>query len=310
MESLRKKWRNLPLRRFFILTVLGTVGLAAALSGLVIWGCAAFRGYLLPEADAVYLTVERTLESGVVTTEVHLLEFGAEPEEMPRIEMEMGGIPVENKEVQQKYAIQKIEKTFDSLTPKRKLAYQALGIMMVAAPAVFSFAGIFWCGMYFYRQKLKEPLELLGEATEKIAGQDLDFTIDYKYSDEMGQLSRSFERMRQTLRENNRAMWEMLEERRLLQASVAHDLRNPIAIIQGYTEYLEGCFARGKVENDKLGRIVSSLNLASKRLSGYTDSVGRLNQWEDAVLCKKPVMASRLAEDMRRISGCWHCRRE
>ena len=32
-------------------------------------------------------------------------------------------------------------------------------------------------------------------------------------------------------------MWSMLEERRVLQASVAHDLRNPIAIMTGYVEY-------------------------------------------------------------------------
>ena len=57
--------------------------------------------------------------------------------------------------------------------------------------------------------------------------------------DELGRLCAAFEKMRQTLYENNRQMWSMLEERRALQASVAHDLRNPIAIMTGYVEYLQ-----------------------------------------------------------------------
>ena len=299
MESLKKKWNDLPLRRFFLLSVLGTVCLVAALSGLVISGGAAFRRYLLPDPDAVYLTVEWTMESGETTISTYLLEFGQDPEQFPQIMIENeDGSPVTEKDSTARYSVQRIEKSVDSLTPKRKLAYRACGVLMVAAPAFFSFGGILLLSLYVYRRKLRRPLKLLGDATQRIAGQDLDFTIDYGCGDEFGALSRSFEEMRRALLENNRAMWKLLEERRLLQASVAHDLRNPIAIIEGYTEYLEGALAQGELRPEKLGRIARNLRLAAKRLGRYTQSVGILNQWEETSLHKKRVAARGLAETM------------
>jgi nitrate/nitrite-specific signal transduction histidine kinase len=86
--------------------------------------------------------------------------------------------------------------------------------------------------------KLSVPLKLLSEATKQISAQNLDFSLHYNCTDEMGKLCSSFEQMRSTLHENFREMWNILEERKLLQASIAHDLRNPIAVIEGYTEYL------------------------------------------------------------------------
>lgn len=294
MAALRQRWRDLPLRRFLMLTVLGALVLVAVLSGLVLWGCIALRTCLLPDSNEVYLTIQRESESGVMEGS-YRMEFDTVPEEFPQVYAEGAQ---EAQEGTVKYSIQKIERSVDSLTPKRKLAYQALGLIMVAAPTFFSFGAILLCSLYFYRRKLREPLELLGVATEKIARQDLDFTIDYKCSDELGRLSRSFENMRLALLKSNRAMWEMMEERRLLQASVAHDLRNPIAIIEGYTEYLENGFQRGGMPREKLFRILRNLNLAAKRLGDYTESVRLWNQWSEAEPDKKYLPAAEMAEAM------------
>lgn len=195
-----------------------------------------------------------------------------------------------------KYSLKKIEKSFDSLSPKRKLAYQVSGAAMVAAPAALAFIGIIWCSLFFYRKKLKQPLELLAGATDKIMEQDLDFKLAYDCADEMGALCQSFEKMRQVLYENNRKMWEMLEERRLLQASVAHDLRNPIAITKGYAEYLYTGMQRGGLDREKTCRIAKNLTMAAKRLEQYTDSVRQLNQLEEIKLNKKQVPVIKMAE--------------
>lgn len=307
MEALRQKWRDLPLRRFFMLTVLGTICLAALLSGLVIWGCSAFRAYLLPDPNAAYLTIERILEGGQVTREEHLIEFGEEARSLPQIiAMDEEGIK-EPKDIQERYAIQRLEKSFDTLSPKRKLAYQACGVAMVAAPAVFSFVGIIFCSLYFYRCKIQKPLQLLEEATEKIAGQDLDFTLDYPCGDELGDLSQSFEGMRGALKENYKAMWQLMEERRLLQASVAHDLRNPIAIILGYTEYLQTGLGKGSLSREKLGRVLGNLELAAKRLEQYTESVRLLNQLNEQEADRQwqrgEELSERMAADFRLLAG-------
>jgi signal transduction histidine kinase len=295
MESLKKKWGDLSLRRFFLLTVFLTIGIVAALSAVVIGVCASFRHWLLPDADAVYLTVEETLADGRVTVSMNLLKYGDDLSVLPSLQVDDGGEGVVE---QRKYSIQKIERGVDTLSPRRRFAYQACGVLMVAAPGVLAFAGILPCSLYFYRKKLEEPLKLLSEATGQVARQDLDFEIHYENADEMGQLCDSFEKMRMALYENQKKMWEMMEERRILQASVAHDLRNPIAIIEGYSEYLTASIESGEVPPEKLRRIAKNLYMSAKRLERYTESVRILNQSKDMPVDKKMVPALQMAEGM------------
>lgn len=294
MEALKKKWNDLPLRRFFTLTVLLFAGAAVLLSALVIGGCTAFRHWLLPEPDAVYLTVEETRSDGVVMEYSHLLRFGEDLSSLPLVQMEEAADGV----IQNRYSVQRIEKGTESLTPKRKLAYQACGVIMVAAPAVLAFTAIFLCGMVFYRCKLRKPLLLLEDAAGKIAEQNLDFEIVYACEDEMGALCHSFEEMRAALYENHKTMWNMFEERRLMQASVAHDLRNPIAIIEGYAEYLETGLKNGNMSPEKTARIVEKLGVAAKRLEQYAESVRYLNQTEELQPDRRTVSVTKLARGL------------
>ncbi len=298
MESLKNKWKNLSLRNFFILTVFFSIGLAVLVSALIIAACASFRHWLLPDSNAAYLTIQKTLENGDVTTASYLLEYGQDMSSLPLIEIEYDTMAVQEKVEKTEYSIQKLEKSFDMLSPKRKLAYRICGITMVAAPAVIAFFCIIFCSIYFYRKKLKPPLELLSHATSQIAGQNLDFVLDYDCNDEMGMLCHSFEKMRRALYENNKTMWEMLEERRIMQASVAHDLRNPIAIIQGYTEYLEAALENGTLNHKKLCRIIQNLNQSAKRLQQYTESIRILNCLEEISVQKISVSAVEMAENI------------
>lgn len=298
METLKKKWGDLPLRRFLILTVCISIGTVVLASALIIGGCAAFRHWLLPDANAAYLTLEETLSDGSVIESTYLLNFGKDLSSLPSLNVAYDDIPVSDDTKQTRYSIRKIETGVDSLSPKRKLAYKLCGMIMFAAPIILSFAAILWCCMYFYRRKLKTPLSVLAEATKQIAEQNLDFELSYHCRDEMGGLCRSFEDMRAALCENNKALWSMLEERKLMQASIAHDLRNPIAIIEGYTEYLETSLKNGEINREKTIRIAGNLGMAAKRLEQYTESVRLLNQTEETQLDVKTINAKKLAADI------------
>ncbi len=298
METLKQRWYSLPLRRFLILTICFSIGTVTLASVLIISGCAAFRNWLLPDPNKVYLTVEQTFSDGEVTTSTHLLALGDDLLSLPFLRIESGDILTEEDIKQTRYSVEKIETGVDSLSPKRKLAYQVLGITMLAAPMVLAFAAILWCGMYFYHRKLKQPLRLLANATEQISRQNLDFAVTYSCNDEMGDLCRSFDDMRSALYENYKTVWNMLEERRLMQASIAHDLRNPIAIIEGYTEYLEKGLKSGEMTREKTTRIAQNLGAAAKRLEQYTESVRLLNQSEETQLNRKPVNARKLSTDI------------
>lgn len=114
----------------------------------------------------------------------------------------------------------------------------------------------------------------------------------------MGALCQSFEHMRMALYENNKILWKMLEERKLMQASIAHDLRNPIAIIEGYTEYLQLNLPNGKLSIQRILRISDNLNKAAKRLEYYTESIRRINQLEDVELNLKETPVLEFVKDI------------
>lgn len=300
MESLGKKYGDLSLRKAFVLTVLLTFCIVVIASAISVWGCLAFRKYLLPESNKVYVDFKVTDIEGEVTTMGSLVNLGEEMTTIPLFLAEEDGEPVisiyDLSSVQ--VAAVKVENHFESLTPKRKLAYQVSGIMMIVLPLFFSVTGVLLCGFFFYRHKLSKPLKLLSNATEQIASKDLDFTLSYDNKDEMGGLCRSFEQMRQVLGENNRALWKMLEERKLLQASVAHDLRNPIAIISGYAEYLQMNLPKETFTRERIATIADHIYLSAGRLKKYTDSMRTLNQLEDVEINKKSVSVTEFAHSV------------
>lgn len=92
----------------------------------------------------------------------------------------------------------------------------------------------------------------------------------------------------------------MPEERKLMQASIAHDLRNSIAIIEGYTEYLEEGLKNSEVSREKIIHIAENLNIAAKRLEKYTESVRFLNQSEETEPERKSISVSELMDGIMR----------
>ncbi len=277
METTVKKLKNLPLRKYLVFSVLITLAIIVLLSSATIWGCITFRKYLLPDSNNVFLTVDETYADGTNVSYSMRVKVGADGAELPVL-MSEDRTAAASKET--KYTIQRIENNVESLTPKRKLAYHFCGAAMIVFPFLFSIVGILLCGFHFYKKKLSVPLDLLSEATKQISERNLDFCLQYDCRDEMGMLCGYFEQMRQTLYENYRELWNLLEERRLLQASIAHDLRNPIAVIEGYTEYLQMNLAKGELSQQRILKISENLHLAAKRLEWYTESVCILNQME------------------------------
>lgn len=291
METIKNKCNHMPLRSYLVFCVIVTLCIVVVCSGLTIWVCSAFRSYLLPKSNMVYLKLDSDYEDGTNVSSAYLLEMGDEAQELPELVI---GDEAQELPVRTKYTIEKIENSYQILTPKRKLVYHLCGAVMVLVPVLLSITGILVCGFHFYKKKLARPLELMSAATRQIADQNLDFTIEYPCNDEMGQLCQSFEHMRQALYENNKVMWNMLEERRLLQASIAHDLRNPIAIIEGYTEYLHLNLLKNQLSQEKIAKTVTSLDMAAKRLEQYTESVRTLNQFEDMEIDCQETMTGEL----------------
>jgi signal transduction histidine kinase len=273
MEKMRKLK---SMKTAFIWAVAVTMFFVFAASALTIYGCYRIQKAILPDSQEVWLNTRTVIADGRV------LEGGQrvildEPVEVNILVPFGADVTLENT----KFIIERIESGFSTLRPKQQLLYRVTGISMVVLPFVYSIIGIMLCAWWFYRRELSPPIQVLADATKHIREQDLDFMVDYNRNDELGRLCMAFEEMRQALYNNNRQLWNMIEQRRILQASVAHDLRNPIAIVEGYVEYMQQCLADGNLNDEELRHTLSNLGVTAKRLEHYTDYIRDLNAVEE-----------------------------
>lgn len=156
-----------------------------------------------------------------------------------------------------------------------------LHILGVFLPVLYIVGGIVGAGAAFYHFKLKTPLGILNDSARKIAANNLDFQISYPVGDEMGELVDAFEKMRRSLEQNNRAMWRMMEEHRRLNAAFAHDLRTPLTVLRGYSDFLTAYVPEGKVSEEKLLSTLSTMSQHISRLESYAKTMNTVQKLED-----------------------------
>lgn len=183
-------------------------------------------------------------------------------------------------------------------TDSELLICRTLEILIVLLPVLFSVLGIGCAAISFYHIKLKEPLKALQQGIDHISKNDLDFTIDYQKQDELGKLCSAFECMRRELVRNNRHMWNLVDERKKINASISHDLRTPITVIKGYSEYLDKNTGKGTLTERGIREIAVYIHQAAGRLEEYADSVHEMQSLEDMRLEYREVSLSAFEEEM------------
>lgn len=243
MDKIKQRFGNLSLRKSIVLHIIVFLIIAATLSISITHGChkaeEKISATYLQTGERYYLTNEAGVRLG-------------------------DGVLVSNENI--------------PYSAKDKRTLQIINVTeTLAVPLSFSLcmlAAVF----VFYRNKLKQPLAILNKASEQIAGNELDFTIDYKSKDEMGKLCASFEKMRFSLQQNNRLMWRQMEQRKRLNAAFAHDLRTPLTVLKGYSEILQ-------LPNDSLAVKETALTMSKHidRLERYVNSMSALQRMEDIV---------------------------
>ena len=150
--------------------------------------------------------------------------------------------------------------------------------------------------LIFYLWKIKQPFRVLNQAVQKISANDLDFRIEYGGQDEFGRLCHAFEIMRQELEQNNKKMWNSVEERKRLNAAFAHDLRTPLTVMRGHTDLLLSTITE---DSDPSGEMTSSVHAISNqitRLGSFADTRGSLQRLEDYEPCLKAISTFALTE--------------
>ena len=168
----------------------------------------------------------------------------------------------------------------------RRSIYHEVSVLHIAAIALWPITCVVG-GTVFYKRKLEKPIKILLEASEKIANNQLDFTVEIPEQNELGQLCESFEKMRAALQANCLEMWRQVEERKRLNAAFAHDLRTPLTVLKGQSEMLAKYSPN--MTKDKIVATAETMRKHIARLENYVSTMNILQRLEDTDIQKKPI---------------------
>ncbi|PEB47457.1 two-component sensor histidine kinase [Bacillus pseudomycoides] len=126
-------------------------------------------------------------------------------------------------------------------------------------------------------KRIGKPLAELSEASKRIQAHDLDFNLEYKANNEIGELVHSFENMRAALANSLSRQWELEEERREYVRAISHDLKTPLTIVQGHAEGLQS----GLWKNEELlQRYLQTIERNTNRMAKLLQEFNTVNELE------------------------------
>lgn len=130
-----------------------------------------------------------------------------------------------------------------------------------------------------FSKRIRMPIQELMRAVEKIKERDVDFTIKCINQDnEIGDLVQALEEMRHELKDSLIKQWQLEQDRRDMVSSITHDIRTPLAIIQGH---IEGLQEGKKYDSEKLDSYLSIIELNVIRTKKLIDDMNTLVEIEN-----------------------------
>jgi signal transduction histidine kinase len=142
---------------------------------------------------------------------------------------------------------------------------------------------------YWQSRSTSRRLERLADLADAFADGDLHTRVRVSRRDEIGRLAERFNEMGVRIEEDARS-------RRAFLSNASHELRTPVAIIQGTIERIQD----KKCESPRqMGRAISLVDMESRNLSRLIDDLSTLGRLEEAKLRldPQPVDAHPIARD-------------
>lgn len=140
------------------------------------------------------------------------------------------------------------------------------GIVVLVIVAIFIISIVIFS--FITTQTIVKPINKIARGAEEIARGNLDYEIDYKSTNELGQTVEDFNYMRSRLKESIESQKKAEEQRKILVAGIAHDLRTPLTSAKGYAEgILDGIADSPEKQKRYLKTICSSISDTEKILT-------------------------------------------
>lgn len=144
-------------------------------------------------------------------------------------------------------------------------------------------------------------------AAERIAQEDLDFTVGSSNVRQVNEVLEAMERMRSSLKESLEARWRAEQAQRNQVAALAHDLKTPLTVVRANADYVaeetcglagsESASASGELED--VAAAARDIAAAAERLDEYVRLLIEASHGEAAVCAKAPVPLDSFADELK-----------
>ncbi|HCU3116136.1 TPA: sensor histidine kinase [Clostridioides difficile] len=179
-----------------------------------------------------------------------------------------------------------------------KTLLNIINILQLVLPLIFFIGLLLLADIIFYKVKLKTPIEILNKGAMEISNNNLDFCLEYNNNDELGNLCNAFEKMRSELNKNNIKMWTMINDRKQLNTAFSHDLRNPLTVLKGYSNYLTKYIPTGKLSDEKILSTTQLMSEHINRIEYYVENMSNAQRLEDLVVSKSMSNINKFIENL------------
>lgn len=151
------------------------------------------------------------------------------------------------------------------------------------SPYIYIVISLAAAGKLFLEKKIRPAAASVQEALTYMSMGDYGHEINYHSEDEMGRVCQSVERVRKKLLADKKHQWQLQSQQRTINAAFAHDIRTPLTVIKGYTEFLQKYVPRGKVTQEMLMEKLDTMKYHQDRLllfSNTMTTIQNIEKWE------------------------------
>ncbi|MEN6325913.1 MAG: HAMP domain-containing sensor histidine kinase [Syntrophomonas sp.] len=163
------------------------------------------------------------------------------------------------------------------------VGYKAIGIILAAFITIKEIIQLFF--LWRLEKRIFQPIEKLNQGVQEIARGNYNVNVETDVRNEIGLLIDSFNEMARKLRDSEKLKHDYEENRKNLIANISHDLKTPMASIQGY---IEAIFDGAASSPEKLDKYLKIINHNTAYVNKLIDDL---------------MMFSRL--DMNRLDFCF-----
>ena len=185
-----------------------------------------------------------------------------------------------------------------NVSGKEKWILELVNFLYVYCLYIYTLICFCLVGKIFLDKKVKPALTAIAQGLNYINMGDYSHEISWHSEDEVGKLCEEMEQMRKNMLNQRKDQWRQQEQQRKINAAFAHDIRTPLTVIRGYTEFLQKYVPTGRVTEEILLEKLNTMHQQEERLFRFSTTMTTIQNIEKWEPCSKWYQVSEVMGEL------------